>query len=238
MTLGPRRRVYKEVGVEDQGPDGHGLILDGRPFRTPGRRPLAAPTAALAEAIAEEWRAQGETIEPATMPLTQLACTALDLIAAAPEATRSQIADYAGHELLCYRVSEPAALAARQAAIWDPLLIWAEEICDGQGFELRSDLDGKPQSAETCSRFNAYLAAADSWRLAALVAAVTSSGSAILGRALIEGRIAAQACFEAAELDTLYQIELWGEDREARQRLDGIAADLASARRFAELLRS
>ena len=46
------KRFYKEAGIAPA-EDGYRLVLDGRPARTPARRYLAVPKAALAEALAE-----------------------------------------------------------------------------------------------------------------------------------------------------------------------------------------
>ena len=93
--------------------------------RTPGKRPLIAPTRAVAELIAAEWAAQGETIEPMSMPATRLANSAIDGVADALGATRAEIARYAGADLLCYRAEAPEALVAAEAEAFDPVLDWA-----------------------------------------------------------------------------------------------------------------
>ena len=51
------KRFWKDVAVVEDG-----IRLDGRPVRTPARAELKLPTAALAEAVAGEWRAQAESI--------------------------------------------------------------------------------------------------------------------------------------------------------------------------------
>src|SRR5687767_11806001 len=79
-----RRRFYKTAAVSE-GSGAHAVLLDGRPVRTPARKPLAAPTAALAQATAREWDAQHDVIDPGRMPLTRLANTIIDGVAASPE---------------------------------------------------------------------------------------------------------------------------------------------------------
>ena len=113
------RRFYKGVEVAEAD-DGYAVLLDGRAVRTPGGRPLRAPTQALADLLAAEWAAQGETIELAQMHAMRLANTALDSIGGAREATADQIARYAGSDLLLYFAEEPEGLVQRQAERWGP----------------------------------------------------------------------------------------------------------------------
>ena len=114
------KRFYKEA-IAAPAEGGYGIFLDGRPVNTPARRPLVAPSQPLAEAIAAEWAKQGETIDPATMPLTKLMNTALDGVAAQMAEVEADVAKYAASDLICYRAGEPASLAAAQSAAWDPL---------------------------------------------------------------------------------------------------------------------
>src|SRR5262249_48101277 len=71
------RRFYRSAGVGEWKGEFR-LLLDGRPARTPARHPLAVPTRALAQALADEWEAQREHIDPAKMPLTRLVNSILD----------------------------------------------------------------------------------------------------------------------------------------------------------------
>src|SRR5580704_15000656 len=121
------RRFYRQAGVED-GEGGFHIVLDGRPVRTPARRPLAVPSRPLAAAIAAEWDAQGETIDPATMPLTRLANSILDGVAGALAPVAAEIEKYLGCDLLFYRAEVPQALVERQARHWDPVLTWSREV--------------------------------------------------------------------------------------------------------------
>src|SRR5690349_7292011 len=118
------KRFWKDVAVEREA-DGFALTLDGRPVKTPGRASLLLPTPQLAEAIAQEWRAVGETIDPRAMPLTGLANAAIDRVGAAHAAFAAGLAAYGETDLLYYRADGPAELIERQATAWDPLLDWA-----------------------------------------------------------------------------------------------------------------
>ena len=123
------KRFYKEAAVaSDQ--DGHGVLLDGRPLRSPAKQVLLLPSADLAAAIAAEWGAQGEELEPAAMPLTRLASTALDRMPAARAAMITEVAGYLDTDMLCYRAAAPIELIERQRDGWQPLLDWAENFYD------------------------------------------------------------------------------------------------------------
>jgi chaperone required for assembly of F1-ATPase len=232
------RRFYKTVEV---GPaqGGLGVLLDGRPLRTPAKRPLALPAEALARGIAAEWDAQVEELRPAAMPLTQIACTALDLLAEAPARARAieELVDFAATDLLCYRVEEPEDLAARQAAVWQPLLDWLALTYDAP-LRVTTGIAAVEQSETALAALGRALAGYDALRLSALATAVRAAGSLVIGLALSEGRIDARQAFEAGELDETYNIERWGEDSLALERRAGLQADLLAARRFLDLLRA
>src|SRR6516225_8970921 len=165
-----RRRFYETVtiaagesGQEDQA--GHAVCLDGKPIRTPGRRTLAAPTPELARALADEWAAQGEFIEPAKMPLTRLANTIIDGVAAAQEQVAAEIRKYLASDLLFYRAESPAPLRARQAQHWDPVLAWARQAL-GADFKLGAGVVHVDQPAAALDAAGAALPR-DPWPLGA-----------------------------------------------------------------------
>ena len=230
----PLKRFYKEVGsaaVEG----GFAIQLDGREVRTPGQAVLVLPSAGLAEAVAGEWAVQGERIEPATMPLMSLACTAIDQIAPNRGAAIGELFDYAGSDLLCYRAEQPEALVARQAEVWQPLLDWAARELDAP-LRVTCGIRHKPQPNDALAALRRAVEALDDFSLTALDCATRASGSLVIALALHRGRVGADAAFEAAELDETFQIELWGEDPEATRRRTAVRADLAAARRLFELL--
>ncbi|WP_395613622.1 ATP12 family chaperone protein [Allosphingosinicella sp.] len=225
------KRFYKAASVGE----GNAILLDGKPVRTPGRAPLAPPSADLAGAIADEWEAQAETIDPRSMPLTGLANAAIDRIAPAMESFAHGLAIYGESDLLCYRAEGPASLVARQAELWDPILHWAEDRY-GIVFEVTSGITHKPQPPETIQRLAAAVATCDPFELAGLSPLVTVSGSLVIALALAEGAISLNAAWAAASLDEQWQVEQWGEDEEAMQALAGRKADFAAASRFLSLL--
>ena len=206
------KRFWKDVAIDAD----RVVTLDGKPVRTPGRRPLALPTDALAEAVAEEWRAVGETIDPRTMPLTGLANAATDPIANDPAQFAARLAAYGESDLLCYRADGPPLLVERQAAAWDPLLAWARGRYDVT-FAVTEGVMHVAQPDATIARLHEAVAAYDDFRLAGLSPVVTLTGSLVIGLALIEGEIDADAAWAAAGLDEDWSIEMWGEDWQATQ---------------------
>ena len=140
------KRFWKDVSIADGE-----VALDGRPVRTPGRVALRLPTAALAEAVAEEWRAVGERVDPRTMPLTGLANAAIDRIAPDPARFAEGLARYGESDLLCYRADDPPELVARQAALWNPPLAWARGRYD-VGFEVTTGIVHRAQPSATIAR--------------------------------------------------------------------------------------
>jgi chaperone required for assembly of F1-ATPase len=230
------KRFYTDVTiVEAEG--GFAIQLDGRPVRTPARALLTLPTQALAEAVADEWRAQGETVEPASMPMTGLANAAIDHVAANKADFAAGVARYAQSDLLCYRADGPDTLVARQAAAWEPLLDWARARY-GVAFAVTQGIIPVPQPDETLARLEAAVVALDPFTLTGLSTLVTLSGSLVCGLALVEGGQDRDAIWQAAEIDEAWQVEQWGEDAEASARSAGRTADFATAAAFCALARA
>jgi chaperone required for assembly of F1-ATPase len=228
------KRVYTNVATRPHD-GGWGVALDGRPMRTPGKNPLVLPGEALAAAIAAEWEAQREEIRPATMPLFRLAATAIDRTARERDLVVDVTANYANTDLVCYRAERPPSLAARQHAVWQPLIDWASLRYDA-ALAVTSGIVPARQPPATLGAFGAIVAAQDEFRLTALHTLTASCGSLVIALALLEGRLDADSAFAASQLDETFQIEAWGEDSEAAARRRNIAADIAAAARFLKLL--
>jgi chaperone required for assembly of F1-ATPase len=211
--------------------------LDETPLRTPGKAELRVPTPALAEAIAAEWRAQGETIDRHSLPLTRLANSAIDLVPARRDAIIAEIANYAGTDLVCYRAASPPALVARQAALWQPLLLWAAERYEAP-LTVTTGIIPVAQPPASLAAFTAAVAGHDPMRLVALRLATATAGSLVIALALIAGRLSPDAAFAVAELDESFEIENWGEDPDQARRRAAARDDFAVAARFAGLLNS
>jgi chaperone required for assembly of F1-ATPase len=228
------KRIYKSVATQPV-EDGWGVVLDGRPLRTPAKRDLRVPSERLAAAIATERDAQDPDIRPETMPLTRLAATAIDRTAAKRAEIAADVANYAGTDLVCYRAEHPPALAARQEAAWQPLIDWAAGRYDA-GLAVTSGIVPLAQSPASLKIFAAVVAALDDFRLTAIQAATAACGSLVIALALYEGRLDADAAFAASQLDETFQLEAWGEDSEAIQRRTALAADIQATARFLDLL--
>lgn len=221
-----------EVVAQD---DAWGIALDERPVRTPRRAPLVVATLALAEAIAAEWMAQGETIDPAAMPMTGLSNAAIDLASPDPAAFAEPIAAYAATDLFCYRDDRDAALQAEQVAAWNPLLAWAEARYAIE-FTITQGILPVDQPAATVAALREATFAVDPWRMAALTKLVTVGGSLVAGLASVEQAFDAGALWDAVSLDELYQERRWGADAEAQAQRAAHKRDLDEAARFLGLL--
>lgn len=228
--LSAPRRFYKDAIVAPA-EDGWGILLDGKPLRSPAKRPLVLPTRALAAAIAEEWQAQGDKIDPHSMPLMQFAATAIDRLADNRDALIEDIAGYGRSDLVCYRAPEPPALVRRQEELWRPLIAWLAERYD-IALNVTAGIVAVEQPPHALATFRRALGACDLFALTALAVVTSSAGSLVIALALSEGRLSADEAADAALLDELFQAERWGSDPEAEQRRASIRADLAAAKRF------
>ena len=227
------KRFYKEVATKDEG-GGVALLLDGKPVRTPGKAPLDLPTRALAEAVAGEWRAQGERIDPTTMPLTKLANSAIDGVSGREQAVIDDILAFAGADLLCYRARGPRGLVEAQETQWDPVLAWVKEAL-GVPLFLAKGIVHVAQPAASLDRIKETLAGRDTFSLAALHVMTSLTGSALLALAVALGRMTPEAAWGAAHVDEVWQISQWGEDAEAAVRRKNRWRDFEAAARMLSL---
>ncbi len=228
------RRFFKHADVSGIA-SGYGVTLDARALKTPAGTEFMVPARALAEACAAEWNAQGEHILPASMPLTQLAFAALDGGEGARAERIAYILKFAETDLCCHRAEAPAALVARQAAVWDPLVAWGEAEL-GARLPVVVGVIAAEVGAGAFDALRSHAEALDDFRLAALTQATALAGSVLIGFALLHGRLNAEASFAAASLDDLWSLEHWGEDAEARGRLIGLRRELDAAARFIQAL--
>lgn len=220
-----------EVVAED---GGWAIRLDGRPVRTPARAPLVVPGEALARAIAAEWAAQGEDIDPRTMPMTGFANATIDRVLPAPGEFRGQVAAYAESDLLCYRAAEPEGLIAAQGAAWDPLLDWARAR-HAVTFTLTAGVLPVDQPARTLAALRGAVEAIDPWLLAGAATLTQIGGSLVATLALLDGVADVDALWAAVTLDERWQAEQWGEDAEAAARLAARHADFRNAAAYCAL---
>lgn len=224
------RRFWASVTLDED----HLVHLDGKPVRTPGRAPLIAPTRALGEAIAEEWRAVTGEIDPRAMPLTGLANAAIDRIAPDPALFAQGLARYAESDLLCYRAEAPDALVARQREAWDPLLDWARARYDVD-ITVTSGILHRAQPPATLARLGDAIGARGAFALAALSPIVTIGGSLIAALALAEHAATPDAVWRAITLDEDFQAEHWGRDPLAEAATAARRRDFDAGVRFLAL---
>ena len=230
------KRFYKIVAAE-QTPEGIRILLDGKPVQTPGRHALLLPTQALAEAIAAEWRAQGDKIDPVTMPMLRLANTVLDGVKTNRAEVIAAITRFGAHDLLCYRAEAPASLATRQAEEWDAMLDWAAERY-GARLSVTSGVGHVAQPPEALGALEHAVAAPDDFALAGLHVIASITGSLVLALALVEGAINPAQAFQLSRLDEIHQAERWGTDAEGEQRANALARELDVATAFIAAARS
>lgn len=229
------KRVYTRVTVEASD-GGFAVHLDGREARTPGGRPLVLPTQPAAEAVAEEWAVQGARIDVAMMPMTRLVHSTLDAVGLDPALVAAQVVTYARSDLICYRAGEPERLVAGQAAVWDPILAWADEAM-GARFLLAQGIVFVEQPDTAIAAIEHTVAALSRpFALAAVNAMTTLAGSALIALAVAHGRLTVEEGWAAAHVDVDVQIEVWGEDAEAADRRARRYRDFAAAARLLHLL--
>jgi len=226
----PAKRFYKSASVIEA-EAGFGVALDARRLRTPGGALFVAPTPALGEAIAAEWDAQGPQIAPATMRITQLAFAAIDRPAGDRAALCAHVAAYAETDLVRHRADKPDKLVARQAKLWDPLIVWARETLALDAPVVTGVLPAD-ETAPAALRAAALANALDDYALTGLAHAVGCAGSAVIGLALQRQRLDAREAFEAACLDDLFSLETWGDDEPARARLEALYLEFLALQRY------
>ena len=228
------KRFWKSAqAVQKEG--GWGVELDGRPLRTPARHPLSVPTPQLAEAIAGEWNAAGDKIDPCAMPLTGLANAAIDRVAPDKQSFAGGIAKYAEADLACYRAEGPQGLTDAQAEHWDEMLAWGRRRFDVD-FRTTSGLLHVDQPPATVERLAHAVNALDPYRLAGLSPLVTIGGSLLAALGVLEEAFTPEWAWEAVSVDERWQLEQWGSDTEAEAALDNRKRDFLAAARFLELL--
>jgi len=228
------KRFYERVDVAEVD-GGFAVHLDGRPVKTPARSLLLLPTAAAAEIVADEFRAQEKVIDPGKMPATRLVNTAIDGIAQDPQAVLEDVLRFAGTDLLCYRADAPQELVSRQTAHWDPLIDWAETL--GARFALAEGVMHVEQPREAITAFGIHLSAFnDPIALASLHTMTTLTGSAIIALAIAKDEVSAEDGWSLAHIDEDWTTEQWGEDAEAAARRKAREVEMMIAARILKAL--
>ncbi len=236
------KRFWSEVTVVaveagEAGAGGFAIRLDRRPVRTPAKAPCLLPTRALAEAVAAEWAAVEGVVDPAAMPLTRAANSAIDRVIPEREAVAAMIAAYGEADLICYRAPDPEGLARRQADAWDPLVAWVARAL-GADLVLAEGVVHVAHSPESLARLGAAVRVHGPWELTALHDLVSISGSLVIGLAVSHAHLDAATAWPLSRIDEDWQIEEWGEDDEAAAVAARRRADFANAARLLDLVRA
>lgn len=222
-----RKRFYKQAQVGENTGDGFSLLLDGKQVMTPARKALTAPVRELAEAMAKEWEAQVEVIDPFAMPVTRLANVIIDGVSKAPQPIIDEIVQYLGSDLVCYRADTPPGLVEKQKVEWDPVLEWARDKL-GARFILVEGVVFAAQPEQAIAAAAASIPQ-DAWRLGAVASIMTLTGSALIALAVDAGALDPAAGWKAAHGDEDYQMSQWGLDDMALARREGRFAEYMAA---------
>lgn len=236
MKTPAAKRFYEAVSVEREA-EGFSVRLDGKPVKTLSGKPVLLPTEAAARIVAEEFDAQSETIDPTSMPVTRLVNTAIDGVAADPQAVLEDVLRFSASDMVCYRAEGPDGLVARQADAWDPVIDWARSTL-GVRFNLAEGVMHVEQPRETIGAVGIYLRQRDDvLRLAALHVITSITGSALVALMLEAGALDVEAAWVAAHVDEDWNIEHWGLDAEAARRRAARKRDMTGAAALIEALR-
>ncbi|MEX0370550.1 MAG: ATP12 family chaperone protein [Tateyamaria sp.] len=215
MSEWKQKRFWTEATAEETG-DGWTVKLDGRAVKTPAKAALVMPTQRMADAVAAEWDAQDEVVNPLSMPFTRSANAAIDKVAQQQAEVADMLAAYGDADLLCYRADAPEGLVERQAATWNPYLDWAADTL-GARLHPRTGLMHESQAPEALGALSRQVHAMSAFELAGFHDLVSLSGSLVLGFAAAQDMHPALTIWAASRLDEIWQEEQWGVDEEAQQ---------------------
>lgn len=230
MSAWKNKRFWKEAKTT-QADGGFSVTLDDRPVKTPAKRAFIMPSQVLAEAVAAEWDAQEDEINPNTMPVTRAVNAAIDKVAQQHDEVADLLAAYGDSDLLCYRADSPEGLVARQEAAWDPLLDWAHSTF-GARLEPRTGLMPKPQNPDDLATLSAQVHAMDAFTLTAFHDLVGLSGSLIIGFAALKDHKDIETLWQTSRIDETWQEEQWGEDEEATKMAAAKREQFLAAKTF------
>jgi chaperone required for assembly of F1-ATPase len=236
VSSAPKKRFWTETQAVETN-DGFGIALDGREIKTPGKAGLVVPTRALADMIVAEWDAQGEKVDPSTMPATRGANSAIDTVLISFDTVVDQLAEYAGSDLLCYRAESPAELVARQAETWDPLIEWAAETLDAP-LNVTTGVLPIAQEEQSLLTVRGHLLNLSAFELTGMHDLITLSGSAIIGLSVLTNHLSGNDGWNASRVDEDWQIHLWGEDDEASEAARIKKLDFEFAKKFIDAANS
>jgi chaperone required for assembly of F1-ATPase len=230
------KRFWKQAMVAERD-SGFAVELDGSLVRTPAKAPLILPSRELAEAIAAEWDAQGTLLKPHTMPMTRSANSAIDKVTPQFDEVAALIADYGASDLICYRADRPAALVARQAEVWDPLMTFAAQALQAP-LVATTGVVPVAQPPASLQRMRAAVRSMDPFALTGFHDLVALSGSLVIGFAVVRGHAPPGLLWAASRVDEEWQAGQWGRDDEAEAAAALKRTAFLDAVRFHSLARS
>jgi chaperone required for assembly of F1-ATPase len=225
------KRFYKKVQVSEE----NRILLDSRGVKTPLKAVLQLPNRRLADAVAAEWKAQADVINPALMPLTKLANTAIDRATSERTHVVNEIVQYAGSDLILYRAEQPEKLVSLQQQHWDPVLAWVQKTLDAK-FESIAGIVHKAQEESALSALRVAVESRDPWHLTPLYLLTTLTGSALLALMFEQKAASPEAIWSAAHVDEDFQVSQWGEDWEAKLRRNARRREFDGLVQFLSLL--
>ena len=228
------KKFYKKASVKGKKAP-FSIALDGMVMKTPLKATLEIPSRALAKAIAGEWNAQEEFVEPNLMYLTKYANTAIDRVETRKDNIVDEIVAFASSDMVCYRANTPQGLVDMQASAWDRVLEWASER-HGLNFICVAGIVYASQPEATLVTAHGVLSAHDAYMLTAIHNLTTLTGSALLAMAVVEGAITDDEGWSAAHVDEDWNISQWGDDDEAIQRRTFRKTDMMAAVHLLETL--
>ena len=229
------KRFYKAVDVTATN-DIFQVTLDSRPVKTPLGAVQHVPTRALADALAAEWDAQGDTLDMALFRLRDLADFAIDIVGPAPEETATKLLAFLDTDTLCYRADPDEPFFKRQLAVWEPVLT-AFEADHSITLERISGIMHRPQAESATATLRDAITAMDAFTLSELTAKTSLSASLAVGMASLKPDANPDTLWAAANLEEDWQVEQWGSDYEAEMVRKRRTADFMNAHAFGQLLR-
>ena len=223
------KKFFTEATV-DQGT----ILLDGKQLTTPAKNTVILPNAELAQAVANEWNAQGESIDKNALPLTGMASLALDIALPRREELLEELLEYGETDLLFYH-SDEAELAKQQHVQWQPWINRAQ-VAFNTRYETTDNVMPIAQPSENKTKHAAKLEGLDHWKLALLAAVMKPTTSLLLGWFYLENELNDAELFTLSQLEEAHNAAKWGEDAETREKSESVRQDLATATLWRSLL--
>lgn len=225
-----KKRFWVDVTVAEA-EDGFAIELDGRHVKTPAKAALVVPTRAFAGVIADEWRAQGDAIDPASMPATRAANAAIDKVRGQMGEVAGLITDYGDSDLVCYRAEAPDGLVAQEAKAWDPIVDWTAHRYGVQPV-VATGVVHVPQPAALLEGLRADVVRLSAFELTCFHDLVAMSGSLLIALAVIDRFDTPEALWAVSRVDEEWQITQWGTDAEAEALTELRKRSFLDASRF------